>query len=238
MTTPVTVGVIANPASGRDIRRLTTHASVFPTAEKANMIVRLLAGLGAMGVERVLTLRDRTGIATLLLRAIDTHRAVAPHERWPEVEFVDLPITDSVADTQAGAAYLHRMEVALIVVLGGDGTHRAVAAHCGATPLVALSTGTNNAFPEHREATVAGVAAGLAATGAVPAEVAFTRNKRLVVRCVAGAQPGREEIALVDVCAARQRFIGARAISGSDDIDSLYLTFAEPDGIGLSALGG
>ncbi|EGC99500.1 ATP-NAD/AcoX kinase, partial [Burkholderia sp. TJI49] len=93
VTTPVTVGVIANPASGRDIRRLTTHASVFPTAEKANMIVRLLAGLGAMGVERVLTLRDRTGIATLLLRAIDTHRAVAPHERWPEVEFVDLPIT-------------------------------------------------------------------------------------------------------------------------------------------------
>ncbi|MBA5760390.1 NAD(+)/NADH kinase, partial [Escherichia coli] len=72
---------------------------------------------------------------------------------------------DSVADTQAGAAYLHRMEVALIVVLGGDGTHRAVAAHCGTTPLVALSTGTNNAFPEHREATVAGVAAGLAATG-------------------------------------------------------------------------
>ena len=88
------------------------------------MIVRLLAGLGAMGVERVLTLRDRTGIATLLLRALDTHRAVAPHERWPEVEFVDLPITDTVADTQAGAAYLHRMEVALIVVLGGDGTHR------------------------------------------------------------------------------------------------------------------
>ncbi|MBU9560224.1 NAD(+)/NADH kinase [Burkholderia multivorans] len=205
MTTPVTVGVIANPASGRDIRRLTTHASVFPTAEKANMIVRLLAGLGAMGVERVLTLRDRTGIATLLLRALDTHRAVGADARWPDVEFVDLPITDTVADTHAGAAYLHRHEVALIVVLGGDGTHRAVAAHCGTTPLVALSTGTNNAFPEQREATVAGVAAGLAATGAVPPDVAFTRNKRLVVRCVAGPQPGREEIALVDVCAARQR---------------------------------
>ncbi|HDR9445524.1 TPA: ATP-NAD kinase, partial [Burkholderia multivorans] len=110
--------------------------------------------------------------------------------------------------------------------------------HCGTTPLVALSTGTNNAFPEQREATVAGVAAGLAATGAVPPDVAFARNKRLVVRCVAGPQPGREEIALVDVCAARQRFVGARAISGPDEIDTLYLTFAEPDGIGLSALGG
>ncbi|CAN0621384.1 Acetoin catabolism protein X [Burkholderia multivorans] len=238
MTTPVTVGVIANPASGRDIRRLTTHASVFPTAEKANMIVRLLAGLGALGVERVLTLRDKTGIATLLLRALDTHRALAPHERWPAVEFIDLPIADSVADTHAGAAWMRRAEVALIVVLGGDGTHRAVAAHCGRTPLVALSTGTNNAFPEYREATVAGLAAALVATGAVPADVALTRNKRLVVRCIAGVNTGREEIALVDVCAARQRFIGARAISGPDDIDSLFLTFAEPDGIGLSALGG
>ena len=30
-----TVGVIANPASGRDIRRLVTGASVFGNAEKA-----------------------------------------------------------------------------------------------------------------------------------------------------------------------------------------------------------
>jgi hypothetical protein len=36
------VGVVANPLSGRDIRRLVTQASVFPTAEKANMIQRML----------------------------------------------------------------------------------------------------------------------------------------------------------------------------------------------------
>src|SRR5215469_18060898 len=94
VTTPVTVGVIANPASGRDIRRLTSHASVFPTAEKANMVVRLLAGLGALGVARVLTLRDNTGVAALLLRAIETHAAIAAHERWPQVEFVDLPVSE------------------------------------------------------------------------------------------------------------------------------------------------
>lgn len=133
---------------------------------------------------------------------------------------------------------MRRAEVALIAVLGGDGTHRAVAAHCGDTPLLTLSTGTNNAFPDLREATVAGLTGALVATGAVPADVALARNKRLVVRCVAGPDRGREEIALVDVCAARQRFIGARAISEPEDIDSLYLTFAEPHGIGLSALGG
>lgn len=238
MITPVTVGVIANPASGRDIRRLTTHASVFPTAEKANMVVRLLAGLGALGVERVLTLRDNTGVAALLLRAIETHAAVAAHERWPRVEFIDLPITESVADTHTGVALMLREEVALIAVLGGDGTHRAVAAHCGATPLVALSTGTNNAFPELREATIAGLAGALVATGAVPADAALVRNKRLVARCVEGPSRGREEIALVDICVARQPFIGARAISESSDIESLFLTFAPPDGIGLSSIGG
>jgi predicted polyphosphate/ATP-dependent NAD kinase len=236
--TPVTVGVIVNPASGRDIRRLTTHASVFPTAEKANMVVRLLAGLGALGVTRVLTLRDRTGVAALLLRALETHAAVAAHQPWPEVEFVDLPITESVADTYAGVAHMVRKAVSLIAVLGGDGTHRAVAAYCGDTPLLALSTGTNNAFPELREATVAGLAGALVATGAVPEEVALTRNKRLVARCIEGPSRGREEIALVDICVARQPFIGARAISESSDIEAIFLAFAMPDGIGLSSIGG
>jgi predicted polyphosphate/ATP-dependent NAD kinase len=235
---PLTVGVIANPASGRDIRRLTSHASVFPTSEKANMVVRLLAGLGALGVDRVLTLRDRTGVAALLLRALDTHAALAEPQRWPAVEFIDQPIMDSVADTHAGVAAMVRAEVGLIAVLGGDGTHRAVAAHCGDVPLLTLSTGTNNAFPDLREATVAGLAGALVASGAVPAEVALRRNKRLLVRCVAGPNRGREELALVDVCVSRQRFVGARAISEPADIETLFLTFAAPDGIGLSSIGG
>ncbi|MBB5447881.1 hypothetical protein [Paraburkholderia sp. WSM4177] len=99
MSSAITVGVIANPASGRDIRRLTTHASVFPTAEKANMVVRLLAGLGMLGVARVLTLRDRTGVAAPVLRALESHAAVAEPQPWPTVEFLELPITDSAADT-------------------------------------------------------------------------------------------------------------------------------------------
>ena len=203
MPSPITVGVIANPASGRDIRRLTSYASVFPTSEKANMVVRLLAGLGMLGVTRVLCLRDRTGVAALLLRALDTHDAVAAQQRWPEVEFIEQPITDSVADTHAGVAAMLRAGVELIAVLGGDGTHRAVAAHCGRVPLLTLSTGTNNAFPDLREATVAGLAGALVASGAVPPDVALMRNKRLVVRCTAGPNRGREEIALVDVCVSR-----------------------------------
>ena len=49
--TMVSVGVVANPASGRDVRRLVTGASVFDNAEKGAMIHRLMAGLGAAGVD-------------------------------------------------------------------------------------------------------------------------------------------------------------------------------------------
>ena len=44
MTTDGCVGIVANPASGRDIRRLVAGASVFGNADKAGMVFRLLAG--------------------------------------------------------------------------------------------------------------------------------------------------------------------------------------------------
>ena len=46
----VTVGVIANPMSGRDIQRLVASASVFPNAEKASMLVGLTAAAGRLCV--------------------------------------------------------------------------------------------------------------------------------------------------------------------------------------------
>lgn len=36
------LGVIANPMSGRDIRRLVAQASMFPNAEKTSMALRVL----------------------------------------------------------------------------------------------------------------------------------------------------------------------------------------------------
>ena len=68
------VGVVANPLSGRDIRRLVTQASVFPTAEKANMIQRMLTALAAVGVHRVLLSTDLGGISAAVFRAIERRR--------------------------------------------------------------------------------------------------------------------------------------------------------------------
>src|SRR3954452_3820514 len=77
----------------------------------------------------------------------------------------------------------------------------------GVSTLWALSTGTNNAFPEMRETTVAGVATGLVATGRA-GDAALRREAALQVEM----PDGTTDLALVDVAVTRERFIGARAL--------------------------
>jgi predicted polyphosphate/ATP-dependent NAD kinase len=229
------VGVVANPLSGRDIRRLVTQASVFPTAEKANMIQRMLTAFGAVGVHRVLLSTDLGGISAAVFRAIGRRRGHEP--RWPEVEFLDgQPIRQTAQDTVDAVRRMVTAGARVIVCLGGDGTARVAASAAGQVPLLALSTGTNNVFPAVREATVAGLAAGLIATGAVPARGAdgvTARAKLLEVR--AG---DRVETALVDVAVSTERHVGARAVWDPATVTQLFCAFAEPDAIGLSAIAG
>ncbi|MBM3299009.1 MAG: ATP-NAD kinase, partial [Deltaproteobacteria bacterium] len=47
------VGIIANPASGKDIRRLVAFGSAFDNQEKVRIVRRVLLGLEAVGVDRV-----------------------------------------------------------------------------------------------------------------------------------------------------------------------------------------
>jgi len=226
------VGVVANPLSGRDIRRLVTQASVFPTAEKANMIQRMLTAFGAVGVHRVLLSTDLGGISAAVFRAIGRRRGADP--RWPEVEFLDgQPIRQSAQDTVDAVRQMVTAGARVIVCLGGDGTARVAASAAGDVPLLALSTGTNNVFPAVREATVAGLAAGLVATGAVPAGGVTARAKLLEVRV-----GDRVETALVDVATSTERHVGARAVWDPVTVTELFCAFAEPDAIGLSAIAG
>jgi predicted polyphosphate/ATP-dependent NAD kinase len=227
------VGVVANPLSGRDIRRLVTQASVFPTAEKANMIQRMLAALGAVGVHRALLSTDLGGISAAVFREIGRRAARGGGKPdWPEVEFLDgQPIRQTAQDTVDAVRRMVTAGGRVIVCLGGDGTARVAASAVGDVPLLALSTGTNNVFPAVREATVAGLAAGLVATGLVPADSATARAKLLEVR--AG---DRIETALVDVAVSTQRHVGARAVWDPATVTQVFCAFAEPDAIGLSSI--
>ena len=226
------VGIVANPMSGRDIRRLVAQASVFPNAEKTNMALRLVAAAGATGVARVLMSTDGMGVAAGVVRARDKRRPGAA--RWPELEFVELEVIAGTAeDTRELVRRMIAAGASVIVLLGGDGTVRAAAAASGNVALLPLSTGTNNAFPEMWEATVAGTAAGLVATGRVPVADATYQAKALHV--VAGAA---HELALVDVCVSTVAHVGSRALWQPATLRELYCAFAEPHAIGLSSVAG
>jgi predicted polyphosphate/ATP-dependent NAD kinase len=125
------------------------------------------------------------------------------------------------------------MDAGAIIVLGGDGTNRVVAKGCGRVPIVPISTGTNNVFPSMIEGTVAGMAAGLVALGAVDVEHVTFQAKRLEVyldRTLA-------DVALVDVVTSSDLWIGTRAIWDPSHIREVVLARAEPGAIGLSSLG-
>jgi predicted polyphosphate/ATP-dependent NAD kinase len=225
------VGIVVNPLSGRDIRRLVAHASVFPNAEKANMVQRLLLALHAAGIGEVLVSTDLSGVSAAVSRAV---RTGGRRFDWPRVTFVDDdPLTQSALDTINAVRRMVEMGAAVIICLGGDGTARAAVEALGEVPLLALSTGTNNVFPELREATVAGLAAGLVASGAVNVGDATYRASLLEV-----AVDGRRDHALVDVAVTASGHKASRAVWDPTVLRELYCTFAEPDAIGLSSIAG
>ncbi|MEI2741170.1 MAG: NAD(+)/NADH kinase [Candidatus Competibacter sp.] len=236
------VGLIANPVSARDIRRIVANASNLQLADRVNIVLRALATLAATGVTRVLMMPDRAGIRAMLSRHLQREHNL--QHAFPQVEFLDLEPTSTVDDTFLAARLLREAGAAAIIVLGGDGTHRAVvreliagADSSTAIPIAGLSTGTNNAFPELRESSVVGLAVGLYATGRLSAGQALASNKLLDVSIQSG-DGIRRDIALVDAAISTDRYIGARALWKPEGLHSVFLTFAEPHAIGLSSIGG
>lgn len=223
-----TIGIIANPASARDIRRIVAHGGATTTHDKLNRLQRVMAGLGATGVERVISMADRAGLMAGLGSLAQRPSAAA----WPTLEFVDQAITHTAKDTTNATRAMVSAGVGCIVVLGGDGTNRVVSLDSADTPLVSLSTGTNNAFPTPNEATIAGMAAGLVARDDRCRRAGTYRAKRLEVRC-----GDRFDAAVVDVAVSDHDAVGAGALWDVAGVSDVFLCFAEPGSIGLSAIG-
>jgi predicted polyphosphate/ATP-dependent NAD kinase len=169
------IGIIANPVSARDIRRIVANAGNLQITDRVNIVLRVLSAAAACGVKRALLMPDRGGIRALLERHL---RRGDP--ALPAIEFLDMNPSSTVEDTFTATRLLQRAGVSVIAVLGGDGTHRAVvrelAAGQGRLPIAGLSTGTNNAFPEMREPTITGMALGLYASGRISAAEALART--------------------------------------------------------------
>lgn len=220
-----TVGVIANPASGKDIRRLVAQGRFVPNQEKVNTLKRILAGIASSGSVHVAIMPDSAFISK---------SAVNDGVPGITTTFIDMPVYDNESDSTTAARIMSQMNVTCIVTLGGDGTNRAVAKGLsGEIPIVPISTGTNNVFPTMIEGTLAGMAAGVVACGQIDPRLFTHRSKLLEVH-----SEGRfSDIALVDVAVSNERFVGSRAIWDPMTLHELFLTQAKPASIGLASIG-
>lgn len=219
------VGIIANPASGKDIRRLVAHGSTFDNNEKINIVRRVLLGLDALGVQQVHYMPDNYAIVPRAAETVTLRLALVP---------LPMVALGTPSDSTEAAQRLTDLGVGCLVTLGGDGTNRVVARGCGELPLVAISTGTNNVFPRLMESTLAGLAAGLVAGGRIALDGVVRRQPCLEV----WLDGELRDQALVDVATSRQSWIGSRALWEAAQLGEIVLSRVTPSEIGLCSLGG
>ena len=219
------VGIIANPASGKDIRRLVAYGSVFDNQEKVRILRRVLIGLAAVGVERICYMQDYFGIVERALSQIDIKIPIYP---------LNFKLTGTQEDSIQAARVMAAEGAGCIVTLGGDGTNRAVVKGSTSAPILPISTGTNNVFPDMVEGTIAGLAAGLVAARLVPLAEVTVSHTRLEVML----NGKTVDLALVDAVVYDDMFVGSRAVWQMERVKSIFLNRAEPENIGISSIGG
>jgi len=222
------VGIIANPASGKDIRRLVAYGICFDNQEKINIVQRCLLALSAAGVERVMYMPDYYGVVPRAIEGISKKHCLPL-----EIVEANIAMTATQIDSANAAREMEKAGMDCIITLGGDGTNRMVAKNCGQVPLVPISTGTNNVFPKMIEGTIAGLAAGVVARGLAEYPAVHPTKKLVVYK---NGQP--IDIALIDAVILSDIFIGSRAVWDEQRIRQLVVTQGEPDTIGISAIAG
>jgi hypothetical protein len=226
VSTSHALGLIVNPLSGRDVRRLLGRAGNDSPDAKRNQLERAALGAAMAGVTRIVWTPDVFRIAERALEhlPIDAERVRLDLGR-PETR---------PGDTLRAVAAMRDADCGALLVLGGDGTNRLVAQAWPEAPIVALSTGTNNVFPVLVEPTLAGAAAGLVAAGRLALGEVAERAKVVRVRYADGA----ESLALVDAGLLRDDFVGSLVALDPAKLEALVLARAEPASVGLSPLGG
>ncbi len=222
-----TVGILANPASGKDIRRLVSHASLFTNQDKGNIVGRIVSVIAGLGEHDIYVMPDGDNLGPSAVYGL----ADKKNDRQ-NIHILDMLIENNVNDTIRFVKSMNDLRVDVLVVLGGDGTSRAAAKTIGDIPMIPVSTGTNNVFPEMVEGTVVGMAAAALASGMVRPEECCESCKRIEIY----QDEKLVDIALIDLVVSSQNYLGAKALWNVEDISRIVATQCHPATIGFSAM--
>jgi hypothetical protein len=219
------VGLIANPMSGRDVRRLAARATSVTVESKRDQIARAVVGAVASGARRILAIKEPMRVSEAALENIGIDASI---------ELLDVGARLDARDTRSAAIAMRDAGCGALIVLGGDGTNRVLCQVWQDAPLIPLSTGTNNVFPMMVEATVAGAAAGLVASGGVSLDEVAHPAKMIHVE-----RDGREVTsALIDMVLLEGDRVGNLLPVEPSYIRWVVLSRAEAASVGMSPIGG
>lgn len=218
------LGIIANPSSGKDIRRLVAYATVIDNNEKSNIVKRIVLAAQETGVNRIAIMPDTFFMGKTVIESLQRENNLKA-----DVHILDMLMRANAEDTVEAAAILEKEGADCVIVLGGDGTSRAAAKSLKNTMLLPISTGTNNVYPDMTEGTIAGMAASAAMRLGY---ICCLKDKRIEIF----SEGKLLDIALVDAVVSTDEFIGARAIWKTENIQLVITARAHPAAIGFSSL--
>lgn len=221
------VGLIINPISGTDIRRLTSHASFIDNNQKAYIASRIIKGLDGIGISKIYVMPDFYGVAQRALSLVE-------NLEYTDVELVDMNPSGEPEDTVKAVEYMVRRKVSCIVLLGGDGTVRVASKASRDIPLLPISTGTNNVIPFFIDGSVAAILA-----GAIALNPKIARHYSIKLKKLDVLVEGRlVDHALVDVASTDYIFRGSKALIDIHMIKEAVVSISSPLSIGLAGIAG
>ncbi len=224
------VGIIANPHSGKDVRRIVSLASSFSNHEKLLILKRVVSGLVSSKVKNIYLLKDAGSLGSSVVEEMNSF---LDNPGNTKLHLLDINASGTTEDSIKAATLMKKKKLDAIIALGGDGTSRAVSKGCGNIPLIPLSTGTNNVFPQNIEGTVAGLAAGFYVN-----DPKFYSSQVRKTKCLSLIfHSGQKEKALVDIALVRQSYAGSKAVWDISKLEFLALTCCIPGSLGLSSIG-
>ena len=219
------VGIIANPFSGKDIRRFTSCAFIVSNDEKENIVERMILSMSKLGIEKIFLMPD-----TFCLNQNISNRVKKVDQVKSSIEILDYLPQNCPEDTLKAMTLMQAMDIGCMVILGGDGTARLAAKARINVPVIPVSTGTNNVYPYFLEGTSVGCAAAYLCHQGRPEIIPCDKlidvfiNDRFV------------DVAIVDAVVSRDAYIGSRAIFETDHIDEVIVCRTKADSIGFSAI--
>lgn len=224
------VGLIVNPESGKDIRRIVGNAVAIDNQQKLNIVKRLMVSMAETGIDQIQVMPDVFGFGE---RAVDDLKNSSQVVK--AVKMMDMPVHHAPKDTVRAVSELRQAGADCIIVLGGDGTCRLAAGESGDVPLLPISSGTNNVVPDFIEGTVAGLAASFVAQHAgkdILKEELCWRHKLLSI----WVDDVKVDHALVDAAVINTDYVGSKAVWDPDLIQQVFVTRADPANIGISSI--